>query len=229
MEAAHTSAPDTFPLVGEATAAPAPVNDSQLRRCLVTGAMLPKSALLRFVVGPDQVLFVDLAQNLPGRGLWVTPTAEAITLAAKKNLFAKAAKTSVTVAPDLAADVAKLMRKRCLDMLGMAKRSGIAVLGQAQVEGELKAGRLSVLLMSDDAGSDLSAFRATKDAYRCHHFTRSELGAALGQDVLVYVGIKPHALTKKLQTELERLDQISPLNMASLQVAMPQPSDTMNG
>lgn len=222
MEAAHTSAPDPTPLMGEGTVAPALAQDSQLRRCLATGAMLPKSDLLRFVIGPDQVLFVDLANNLPGRGLWVTPTAEAVTLAAKKNLFAKAAKTSVKVVPNLAADVAKLMRKRCLDMLGMAKRSGIAVLGQGQVEGELKAGKLPVLFLADDAGSDLSAFRATKDAYRCTRFTRHELGAALGQEVLVYVGLKPHQLTKKLQTELERLDHMAPLNML-------QPSDTMNG
>ena len=216
MEAAHTSPP----LTGEDQAAPVLAStDVHLRRCLVTGEMLPKAGLLRFVVGPDHTLYPDLAQNLPGRGLWVTPSRDAVTGAARKNLFAKAAKTSVKVAADLADQVAALMRKRCLDFIGLSKRSGTAVLGQLQVEGELKAGKLALLLMADDAGSDLSAYRAVRNVQTSSFFTRKELGAALGHEQLVYIGFKPHALTAKLQAELERLEKI----------LQPHHIDTANG
>src|ERR1700733_13639030 len=81
---------------------------SPLRMCLVTREELPKDALVRFVVGPDHSIVADLSCNLPGRGLWVKSTREAITTAAQKNLFAKAAKTSVTVDKNLADQVEAL-------------------------------------------------------------------------------------------------------------------------
>lgn len=179
------------------------------RRCLVLGELLPKNELIRFVVSPDNCVVADLAQNLPGRGLWVTATREAITEAAKKNLFSRAAKTSLKINPDLADQVEQLLRKRCLDFLGLSRRAGIAVLGQPQVEGELKSGRLGLLLLAPDAGSDLSSFRATKDVQMTRYFTRNELGAALGHDQLVYLGLKPHSLTKKLQAAVTQLEKIS--------------------
>jgi predicted RNA-binding protein YlxR (DUF448 family) len=205
MEAAHTSPPFN----GEDQAARVLASqDAHLRRCLVMGDMLPKTELLRFVVGPDQTLYPDLAQNLPGRGLWVSATREAITTAAKKNLFAKAAKTAVKVAPDLVDQVVQLIRRRCLDFIGLAKRSGTAVLGQIQVEGELKTGKLALLLLADDAGSDLSSYKAAKNVQKSNLFTRKELGAALGHEQLVYVGFRPHALTGKLQAEMEQLEKL---------------------
>jgi predicted RNA-binding protein YlxR (DUF448 family) len=210
MEAARTSAPTPASVTEEGKTAPAVASqDVHLRRCLVTGEMLPKTELLRFVVGPDQTLYPDLAQNLPGLGLWVSVSHEAVTTAAKKNLFAKAAKTAVKVGPDLAGQVAQLMRKRCLDFMGLSKRSGTAILGQTQVEAELKAGKLVLLLLADDAGTDLRAYRATNHLQISAIFTRHELGAALGHEQLVYLGFKAHALTKKLQNELKQLEKIT--------------------
>ena len=42
------------------------------RRCLATGAVRPKAALIRFVLGPEGRIVPDVAGNLPGRGLWLT-------------------------------------------------------------------------------------------------------------------------------------------------------------
>ena len=80
---------------------PAVPPDGPLRRCLATRAVRPKSALLRFVVGPDGTLVPDLAGRLPGRGLWITPERDIVASAAAKNLFAKAARERVVVPSDL--------------------------------------------------------------------------------------------------------------------------------
>lgn len=208
MEAAQTSAPSSTPVAEDQAAPKVPSQDVHLRRCLVSGEMLPKAELLRFVVGPDQTLYADLEQNLPGRGLWVSATREAVTTAAKKNLFAKAAKTGVKIAPDLIDQIEQLLRKRCLNFLGLARRSGISVPGQLQVEQALKAGELTLLFLSDDASSDLGAYRATRNVKTSNLFNRKELGAALGQEQLAYVGLKVHALTEKLLSTLEQLEKI---------------------
>jgi len=179
------------------------------RRCLVTGALRPKDELIRFVVGPDQAIIPDLEHNLPGRGLWVSAEGGAIEEAARKNLFAKAAKTSVKADPDLAATVARLIKKRCLDLLGLACGAGIAVLGQPQVEAAVKADKIALLLVADDAAANGLEKISAATAPTSRSFSRNELGAALGHDQIVYVGLKAHGLTAKLQTELGRLEKIA--------------------
>ena len=48
------------------------------RTCIVTGATLPRDQLIRIVSGPDGMAVVDLAEKLPGRGVWVSNSADAL-------------------------------------------------------------------------------------------------------------------------------------------------------
>ena len=64
------------------------------RRDLVSGEVLPESRLVRFVAGPDGDVVPDVAASLPGRGMWVAASRDAVALAARKNLFSKSAKAS---------------------------------------------------------------------------------------------------------------------------------------
>src|ERR1700744_830485 len=100
--------------------APAETKVSE-RKCLVSGELKTRESLIRFVIGPDQAVVPDLAENLPGHGMWVSADAASIALAARKNLFAKAAQSPAKPAADLAAQTAALMRQRCLSLLGLAK------------------------------------------------------------------------------------------------------------
>ncbi len=70
------------------------------RKCIVTGAVAPKEGLLRFVIGPDAQVVPDVSGKLPGRGMWVTASAEILAKASQKGVFARAAKQQVTV-PDV--------------------------------------------------------------------------------------------------------------------------------
>ena len=73
------------------------------RRCIVTGQVLPKDRLIRFVAGPDGVVVPDLAAVLPGRGLWLLADRASVEKAVLKGHFAKAARAQVKAPPDLAA------------------------------------------------------------------------------------------------------------------------------
>lgn len=181
----------------------------QTRRCLVTGALLPKEDLIRFVLDPDHHVVPDLAGNLPGRGLWVTASAQAITEAVRKNLFAKAAKDQAKVSADLLERTVQLMRRRVLDLIGLARSAGIATLGQPQVEAALKARRVAFLCLADDAGAEPGHSTGVPS---CRFLTRSELGAALGYEQIVYVGFAAHGLTQKLTLEAGRLASLLALS-----------------
>ena len=67
------------------------------RTCLATRETLPKEALLRFVVGPGDQLVYDHKGSLPGRGLWVKPSAELLRMAIAKNQFSRSAKQQVKI------------------------------------------------------------------------------------------------------------------------------------
>ncbi len=126
----------------------------------------------------------------------------------QKNLFSKAAKESVKVDPDLALQITQLMRKRCLELIGLAKRAGVSVLGQTQVESALRANKLALLLIADDASQSLDSRHQVKES---RIFTRHELGAAVGFDQIVYAGLNPSGIAEKLAAELARLENLSPI------------------
>lgn len=89
---------------------------------MVSGEVMPEARLIRFVAGPDGAVVPDLGRKLPGRGVWVEATREAVTAAVKKNSFARSAKAPLKPAPDLADQVEQLLVRRCLDQLGLARR-----------------------------------------------------------------------------------------------------------
>lgn len=185
------------------------------RRCFVTGRVLPKSRLIRFVVSPDGEAVADLAQRLPGRGIWLSAERDVVNTAVAKRLFSKAARRAVTVAPDLADRLDGLLTERCLAILGLARRSGQAIAGFEKVRAELQAGRVAVVIEASDAGADgikkvraLALGLATSGARRPEFagcIEAARLGAVFGRDAVVHATIAPGALAKSYIVEASRL------------------------
>ena len=173
------------------------------RRCLVTGEIKPKGELIRFVLGPDSVVFPDLAARLPGRGLWVSAQRDVLAQAISKNMFSRAAKTKAVVPADLLDQTERLLARRCLELLGLSRSAGAVVTGQPQVEHALSHDQLAFLLLASDAGRDCRK-KLSRAPILDSGFSREALGAALGHEHLASVGLKFHPLTKKLESECVR-------------------------
>ena len=99
------------------------------RRCLVTGETGPKAGLIRFVIGPDDVVVPDVLGKLPGRGLYVTADRAALQAAVKKRAFARGARRAVTVPEGLVDTVEAALARRVIDLVSMARKAGNAVCG----------------------------------------------------------------------------------------------------
>ena len=71
-------------MIAQAEGAPAEETDrgphgrERERLCAVTRTVQPVSEMIRFVVGPSGEAVADLKSKLPGRGIWVTATREAL-------------------------------------------------------------------------------------------------------------------------------------------------------
>lgn len=178
-----------------------------LRRCIVTREVLPKEALIRFVVGPGDFVVPDVNGQLPGRGIWVRCERQAVATAVAKHLFAKAAKKSVAADGDLPDKVAALLVRRALDLLGLARRAGAAVTGAGKVRTWVESGRTGLFLCASDGGADgRRRLRAMAgDAAVIEVFSSAELSNALGRDNVIHVAVAPGAFTDRIQREAGRI------------------------
>lgn len=180
-----------------------PDSDSS-KKCVVTGAMLPRERMIRFVLGPNNVVIPDIASKLPGRGFWVSADHQAIKQAAEGKAFRKAARTDAKVNADMPHTVVLLLTKRCLELLSLAKSAGITFPGLNQVEQAIKRGNLSYIIKASDAGEDGSKKidQSGKDIIPGPE--SAVMGRALGEDKLAFIGLKSHPLSDKIKTEFAR-------------------------
>ena len=169
--------------------------------------MRPKAGLVRFVVDPAGRLVPDVAERLPGRGLWTAAARDIIATAVRKRLFARAARAAVTVETDLADRVEALLLQRVLDLIGLARRSGQAVQGFAKVEAMLAQRAAGVLIAAGDGSADgRQKLRARAgDLPVVEVLSAAELGAAFGRDSAVHAALKPGRLAEALLSDAGRL------------------------
>ena len=202
-------------------------SDAPTRRCIVSGDTLSREALIRFVVGPDDIVVPDLAGRLPGRGLWVTGRHDIVAQACASGAFRRAARRPATplVGPngeDLAALVDAQLAQRCLEALGLARRSGALIVGFDQVRAALRrmaatAGPVrsaAVLLTAQDAAADgrnkLTALanRIGEGGAALTHlalFDARTLGQAIGRDQVVHALVETDTAGKRLRAAMRRL------------------------
>lgn len=178
-----------------------------LRRCVATGASADKDLLLRFVLDPENRLILDLDAKLPGRGLYLTPTAEAIALAVKKRGFARSARRAVEVPADLGSLIETRLVTRMQEAIGLARRAGAAVCGFDQVEAWLRAGRVAALLQACDAaeGGRAKLSRLAGPLPVLESLTAIELARPFGRDHLVHVAIGESRLARRLTIDSGRI------------------------
>ena len=169
-----------------------------LRRCIATGVVRPKTDLIRFVLSPDGVVTPDIAEKLPGRGLWLAADAGALKTAMRKGAFSRAARQKATVPDNLENLVAELLTRRCIEYLSLARRAGEAVTGFEKCAAQLRADDRSVYTAALDRGEDGAGKleRAAGAGVSVHVLTRAELGQAFGRSHAVHVVIKDGGLAR---------------------------------
>ncbi len=181
------------------------------RRCVVTRERAAKETLLRFVVGPDRVIVPDLANRLPGRGIWLSARRDVLDTARTRGAFARAAKASVQVPPELAAAVEAGLRRRFADTLGLARRAGQAVCGFQKAREWVEARRAGLVVQASDGSADeRTRLRSgAGDLPVANPLDAAALGAVFGRDWAVHVAVAKGRLAELLQVENRRLMGLS--------------------
>ena len=180
-------------------------NTNVQRRCIATGRSVDKSELVRFVLAPSGDIVPDVAERLPGRGVWVSARRDAINRAVARKQFSRGLRRPVAAGSDLADSVESLLVRRIVELLGFARRAGEAVCGFEKCRAFL-AREGSLLLHARDgsaAGLDKLAGRSSVTVLRV--LDRVELGEAFGRIDAVHVALRSGGLATRIARECTRL------------------------
>jgi predicted RNA-binding protein YlxR (DUF448 family) len=186
------------------------------RRDLASGEVMDEDRLIRFVIGPGDVIVPDLARKLPGRGLWSAANRAAVEAAAK-GAFARAAKAKVQAPADLADQVEGLLARRLLEGLGLARRAGALSFGFDKVHADIAGGRAAWLVEASDGAADGRAKlvhlarRQAKPPELLGAFTSGELGLALGLENVVHLAFLAGRGAERWTRDVQRFSGFRPL------------------
>lgn len=181
------------------------------RRDIVTGQVMDEAQLVRFVIGPDDLIVPDIAAKLPGRGIWVAADRASIDEAAKRNLFSRSAKTKARAPQDLADQVDAMLARSVLGMLGMANRGGKIENGYDKVRAFILSEPPAWRICANEAARDgRNKIRmASKAAWEVTPllacFSAAQLGKALGREEVTHAVLSQGRLAKKFSREARRL------------------------
>ena len=185
------------------------------RRDLVSHQVMDESRLIRFVAGPDGQVVPDLGRKLPGRGLWVEASRASVEAAVKKNGFTRAAKTKLTAPADLADIVERLLVRRCLDLLGLARREGVLISGFEKSAASIRSGKAAWVLEAADGSADgrgkILALARHQTCKICGAFTADDLSLALGLENAIHAVLLAGGRADRWTIEVERLAGFRPL------------------
>ena len=183
------------------------------RTCILSGQTLPREQLIRFVAGLDGHAVADLAEKLPGRGVWVETSVDSLRRVAAKDMLAQRIGAGFR---DIEADIAQIammLQKRALASAGLARRAGdlIGGSGKLSAEGESFAG----LLAAPDASErEMRRLQGRLDVdWTSRALSAEELGQVFGRDSLVFAAVRRGGVAKtaeNLRRELVRLEAFSP-------------------
>jgi predicted RNA-binding protein YlxR (DUF448 family) len=109
-----------------------------MRMCALSREVRPVEELIRFVVAPSGEVIADLKRKLPGRGLWISASRQAVAEAVRRHHFSRGFKRDVRAAPTLAADTEILLERFVVEALAMAAKAGQVVSGFSKVADALE-------------------------------------------------------------------------------------------
>ncbi|HEY1310530.1 MAG TPA: RNA-binding protein [Pseudolabrys sp.] len=196
------------------------------RHCALSRTLKPVDEMIRFVAGPDGDIVPDLKRKLPGRGIWITAARVSLEEAIKRNVFVRAFKRSVRVAPDLTAATERLMERSALDALAIAGKAGGVVSGFAKVEAEIDGDNVLALIHASDAAADgrrkLDAAlqrkmsEITREIAVVAAFSGAQLDLALNRPNVVHAALLAGPVSETFLARAKRLERFRTGNSPDL-------------
>jgi len=186
------------------------------RFCAATGTVKPVAEMIRFVLGPDGTAVPDLKRRLPGRGIWITGTREALASAVARKAFSRSFKRDVRLPLDFVNATERLLERSALDALAIARKAGKIAIGYAKVEAALAEQKAVALLHAVEAAADGVRKLKPKASGRADAseripvvgaFTSAQLDLALGRSNVIHAALLAGPESETFLARARRLER----------------------
>src|ERR1700728_197370 len=187
------------------------------RMCVLTREVRPVADLIRFVVGPDGAAVPDLKRKLPGRGVWVTATQDALAEAVKRKALVRGFKREVRLNADLVTQTGQLLEQAVLDALAMVGKAGLVATGFGKAEAALTDENEKIIGLIHAAEAAPDGVRKLGAAVRRRDsgdqvavitsLTTAQLDLALGRPNVVHAALLAGPASGTFLARLRRLER----------------------
>jgi len=186
------------------------------RTCLGCRQSLPQQELVRYVLGPDQIVHVDYRHKLPGRGAYTCLSRDCLTLACKGGQFGRAfrfpGKQGVDAGELLTRLAAEIVNK-IESLIGMVRKSRQYIGGSQQVIAGMDGNqRFGLILLAVDISPSIGErIKRKADALQlpvASLLTKGQLGRLTGRAERSALAVEHGPLCDSLQQELFRYEDI---------------------
>jgi ribosomal protein L7Ae-like RNA K-turn-binding protein len=177
---------------------PAPV-------CVVSGEALDTERMLRFVIGPENTLYPDFAENLPGKVLWCNLYGPTL----RQALATKAFGADVVIPDTILDTIEKGLRFQALSMVSMARKAGHLYTGAEKTEQMIRNGKAAIYLTASpkDADTRMKLTLLSGQAVKIVDlFDSDELSRASGMNKVFHAALMRGALTKRFFANVRRMN-----------------------
>ena len=187
------------------------------RTCIASRTRRPVDDLIRFVAAPDGTVVPDLKRNLPGRGVWVSATRQAVADAVRKKAFGRSLKAEVKAESNLPDLVEALLAKQAREAVSLANKAGLVVSGFDKVEAAIARGPVLVVIHASDAAADgvrklsQAVKRRFGESAKVEMTLRAlnfeELGLALGRSHVIHAALLEGPASRLCVARLRTLER----------------------
>ena len=176
---------------------------------------------------PEGVVTPDIAGKLPGRGVWVSADIKSLEKAIAQKSFARGFKSQAKIEGGLVDLTGRLLARRVLGLVTMARKSGVIALGFDQVQSMAREAAIAFRIEAKDGSKDgrgkirtlskaVNREQDLADPIVVGCFTAEEIGKALARESIVHAAIKPCKLAKVLAIDVKKTIRVSGVNPSRL-------------
>ena len=178
----------------------------ETRKCVISGEILNKDELLRFVTLKDGTMLPDFNKKIDGHGFYVANSKKLLQSLSKKHPFNKILHKKVEYAENMPEIVEGILAKKGLDALNLARKAGDLVLGFEKVKELIIKGRAAFVIEATDAGADgrqkIAELSANLEKFTL--YDTETLSTAFDRENTVYLAVKKGKMSDMVRLALKR-------------------------
>ena len=178
------------------------------RKCVITGLVKPKNALLRFTILPSNEFVPDFNKKLGGKGIYFSNSKSLIRNVVQTakigKLIHKPAKYDQNL-PDL---IEKLLAAKGLEALNLARKSGNLIFGFEKIKEQIIKNKVAFVVEATDAGADgkQKMFELCKNIEIVSIYDSATFDRAFDKEMVVYIAILKSESSANVYEHLKRYE-----------------------